>query len=63
MPTRIHPLLIGCTILVYVFLLGPLIINAEEQNGWQVILNDDTLSTRHPLFPASVSREEGVRAI
>jgi ABC-type spermidine/putrescine transport system, permease component II len=26
MPTRIHPLLIGFTILVYVFLLGPLII-------------------------------------
>ena len=26
MPTRIHPLLIGFTILVYVFLLGPLVI-------------------------------------
>ena len=44
-------------------LLGPLIINSAEQNGWQVILDDDSLSTRHPLFPASVVREESVRAI
>jgi flagellar assembly factor FliW len=43
-------------------LLGPLIVNKVTQNGWQVILEDDTLSTRHPLFAAAVARE-AARAI
>ena len=32
-------------------LLGPLVVNARTHNGWQVILEDEELSTRHPLFP------------
>ena len=44
-------------------LLGPLIINTEAHNGWQVILDDDTLSTRAALFPASLAREEAGLAI
>lgn len=31
-------------------LLGPLVINAQSRNGWQVILDDERLSTRHALF-------------
>jgi flagellar assembly factor FliW len=31
-------------------LLGPLVINARTRNGWQVILEDDRLGTRHRLF-------------
>ena len=33
-------------------LLGPLVINARTRNGWQVILDDEELGTRHLLFPA-----------
>ncbi len=32
-------------------LLGPLVINTLSRIGWQVILDDEQLSTRHPLFP------------
>lgn len=32
-------------------LLGPLVINARMRNGWQVVLEDEELSTRHFLFP------------
>jgi flagellar assembly factor FliW len=32
-------------------LLGPLVINARSHNGWQVILEDEGLGTRHRLFP------------
>ena len=31
-------------------LLGPLLINAKTRNGWQVILEDEELSTGHLLF-------------
>lgn len=31
-------------------LLGPLVINARTRNGWQIILEDEQLSTRHILF-------------
>jgi flagellar assembly factor FliW len=34
-------------------LLGPLVINARTRNGWQVILDDEDLSTRHKLFPVA----------
>lgn len=40
-------------------LLGPLVINARSRNGWQVILDDDELSTRHRLFPAGQLDEAG----
>lgn len=40
-------------------LLGPLVINARARNGWQVILEDDELSTRHRLFPAGQASEAG----
>lgn len=36
-------------------LLGPLVINARTHNAWQVILEDDELSTRHCLFPESMA--------
>lgn len=36
-------------------LLGPLVINARTRNAWQVILEDDELSTRHSLFPESIA--------
>ena len=39
-------------------LLGPLVINARTRNGWQVILEDDDLSTRHYLFPEMIEGEE-----
>jgi len=39
-------------------LLGPLVINARTRNGWQVILEDEDLSTRHRLFPEVVSADE-----
>jgi flagellar assembly factor FliW len=39
-------------------LLGPLVINARTRNGWQVIIEDEDLSTRHPLF----SDEKDVQA-
>jgi flagellar assembly factor FliW len=32
-------------------LLGPLVVNARRQEGCQLILDDESLSTRHPLFP------------
>ena len=31
-------------------LLGPLVLNARTRNAWQIILEDERLSTRHPLF-------------
>lgn len=31
-------------------LLGPLVLNARTRNAWQVILDDEELSTRHRLF-------------
>jgi flagellar assembly factor FliW len=31
-------------------LLGPLVLNARARNAWQIILEDERLSTRHPLF-------------
>lgn len=40
-------------------LLGPLVINARSRNGWQVILEDDELGTRHKLFPASQLDQSG----
>jgi flagellar assembly factor FliW len=36
-------------------LLGPLVINARIRNGWQVVLEDEELSTRHFLFPDAAS--------
>ena len=42
-------------------LLGPLAVNARTHNGWQVILEDEELMTRHPLFP-QVPKEE-VKAV
>jgi flagellar assembly factor FliW len=39
-------------------LLGPLVVNARSRNGWQVILEDMDLSTRHHLFPELASQEE-----
>jgi flagellar assembly factor FliW len=38
-------------------LLGPLVLNARTRNGWQVILEDEELSTRHYLFPDLVAGE------
>lgn len=38
-------------------LLGPLVVNARTHNGWQVILEDEELSTRHLLFP-DVAQED-----
>ena len=38
-------------------LLGPLVINARTRNGWQVILEDEELSTRHYLFPDMLAEE------
>jgi flagellar assembly factor FliW len=32
-------------------LLGPLVVNANSRSGFQLILDDESLSTRHPLFP------------
>jgi flagellar assembly factor FliW len=42
-------------------LLGPLVINARTRNGWQVILDDERLSTRHRLFE-SADPSEAARA-
>lgn len=36
-------------------LLGPLVYNERSRNGWQVVLEDDSLSTRHPLFSSAES--------
>ena len=44
-------------------LLGPLVINARTRNGWQVILDDEDLSTRHQLFPPEEELRENVEAI
>lgn len=38
-------------------LLGPLVVNARTHNGWQVILEDEELTTRHLLFP-DLAKEE-----
>jgi flagellar assembly factor FliW len=35
-------------------LLGPLVVNARTRNAWQVILEDEELSTRHYLFSDAV---------
>jgi flagellar assembly factor FliW len=43
-------------------LLGPLVINARARNGWQVILEDEGLSTRHILF-SDVMEDEEAQAI
>jgi flagellar assembly factor FliW len=39
-------------------LLGPLVYNEKNRNGWQVVLEDDSLSTRHPLFPPAEELEQ-----
>lgn len=39
-------------------LLGPLVINMRTHQAWQVILDDEQLGTRHPLFP---ERPAGLR--
>ena len=39
-------------------LLGPLVINARTRNGWQVILEDEDLGTRHRLFEAEPAANE-----
>lgn len=39
-------------------LLGPLVINAQTRNGWQVILDDEELGTRHRLFPPQHEQQE-----
>lgn len=38
-------------------LLGPLVINAKTRNGWQVILEDEELGTRHNLFASELLEE------
>ena len=44
-------------------LLGPLVINAHTRNGWQVILDDEELGTRHLLFPLEEEQTGKVEAI
>jgi flagellar assembly factor FliW len=44
-------------------LLGPLVINAQTRNGWQVILDDEELGTRHLLFPKEEEQGGKVEAI
>lgn len=44
-------------------LLGPLVINARTRNGWQVILDDEDLGTRHLLFPHEEEQSGKVEAI
>jgi flagellar assembly factor FliW len=44
-------------------LLGPLVINANTRNGWQVILDDEELGTRHLLFPLEEEQAGKVEAI
>jgi flagellar assembly factor FliW len=39
-------------------LLGPLVINARTRNGWQVILDDEELGTRHLLFSSGTIAKE-----
>jgi flagellar assembly factor FliW len=39
-------------------LLGPLVVNARTRNAWQVILEDEELSTRHYLFSDAVGAED-----
>lgn len=39
-------------------LLGPLVINARSRNGWQVILEEADLGTRHRLFPKDAEAGE-----
>ena len=41
-------------------LLGPLVINARSRNGWQIILEDDELTTRHQLFDASAEEAQAI---
>lgn len=45
-------------------LLGPLVVNARTRNGWQIILEDERLSTRNPLFSELKldEGEEGIKA-
>lgn len=43
-------------------LLGPIVINARLKNGWQIILDDESLSTRQPLFPEAYEAAEEVAA-
>jgi flagellar assembly factor FliW len=44
-------------------LLGPLVINARTRNAWQIILEDDKLSTRHPLFDDAAEKgAAGIKA-
>jgi flagellar assembly factor FliW len=42
-------------------LLGPLVINARTRNAWQIILEDERLSTRHPLFDEA--QEKGATGV
>ena len=39
-------------------LLGPLVVNARNRNGWQIILEDENLSTRHRLFAETAEAEK-----
>ena len=43
-------------------LLGPIVVNARLKNGWQIILDDDSLSTRQPLFPDAYEAAEEAEA-
>jgi hypothetical protein len=36
------------------------VINARSRNGWQIILEDAELSTRHPLFALSEEEQKAV---
>ena len=41
-------------------LLGPLVINARTRNGWQIILEDDELTTRHHLFDPTAEQAQAI---
>jgi flagellar assembly factor FliW len=44
-------------------LLGPLVVNARTRNGWQIILDDADLSTRHLLLNPAIGELENAEAM